>query len=96
MFNKYEKNINKKQDLPEITFSEMEIKDELVRKNIWKNRRRMAWISFLTIIASVLFFMFKTDITSIQADGIKYLCFFLSSVVLAYIGGNVVERIKGK
>lgn len=96
MFDKYEKNIMKKQEIPEIKFSEMEIKDELVRKNIWKNRRRMAWISFLTIIGSVLFFMFKSDISATQADGIKYLCFFLSSVVLAYIGGNVVERIKGK
>lgn len=96
MFDKYEKNINKKQELPEIEFSEMEIKDELVRKNIWKNRRRMAWISFLTIIASVFFFMFTSDVTTAQADGIKYLCFFLSSIVLAYIGGNVVERIKNK
>lgn len=96
MFDKYEKNINKKRDIPEIVFSDMEIKDELVRKNMWKNRRRMAWIAFISMISCIAFFMFKDDITEIQADGLKYFGFFMSSIVLAYIGGNVVEKIKGK
>lgn len=70
--------------------------DKEKEKDLWKNRRRMAWIAFISMVSCIAFFMFKGDVTTIQADGLKYFGLFMSSIVLAYIGGNVVEKIKGK
>jgi len=95
IFNKYKKNINKKNDASEITFSDTEIKDELLRKENWKNRRRMAWISFIYIIFSgLILFIIDINIAYIPLiTNTQFLCF---GIVGSYIGGNVIEAIKLK
>lgn len=97
MFKEYERDINKKnQDLPEIKFTENEIKDELISKERWKNRRRLSWLSFLLITLIILYTAFNPEINETQADIFKYFGFFLSSIILTYIGGNVIEKVKSK
>lgn len=97
MFKQYEKDINKKnQDLPEIKFTENEIKDELISKERWKNRRRLAWLSFWLITIIIFYTGFNPEMTTTQADVFKYFGFFLSSIILTYIGGNVIEKVKSK
>jgi hypothetical protein len=96
MFEKYEKNINEKKDLPEINFTEIEIKDELINKQRWKNRRRLSWLSFLLITLIIFYTAYYPEITQTQADIFKYFGFFLSSIILTYIGGNVIEKVKSR
>lgn len=94
MFEKYK--IKNENDNKEIIFTEREIKDEIIKKNIWKNRRYMSWLSFFILFFIIIFTAFNSDISPAQVDIFKYFGFFFSSFVLAYIGGNVIERIKDK
>lgn len=94
MFEKYK--VKNENNNKEIIFTEREIKDEIIKKNIWKNRRYMSWISFFILIFIIIFTAFNSDISAAQVDIFKYFGFFFSSIVLAYIGGNVIERIKDK
>ncbi|MCM0036698.1 MAG: hypothetical protein NBV66_13020 [Burkholderiaceae bacterium] len=55
----------------------------------WKNRRRMAW---LTIIAALLFPMLVLIKDSAQLSAIApHFYVFALAVVIAYIGGAVVD-----
>ena len=96
MFQKYEKNINNQKDLPEIKFTSQEVKDELISKERWKNRRRLSWLSFALITVIIFYTGYNPEITQTQADVFKYFGFFLSSIILTYIGGNVIEKVKSK
>ncbi len=87
--------IKKETEEQEIVFSNEEIKDEIIRKNLWKNRRLMAWGSWLYIFFSGLApFYFQINEAYIPLiTNTQFLCF---GVVGAYIGGNVLEKIKLK
>lgn len=68
--------------------------DEQINKRRWKNRRLISWISLYSILLILLFTMLNKDITNNQVDVLKYFGFFLSTFVIAYIGGNTLEYIK--
>ena len=56
----------------------------------WKNRRRMAWVSLISILV-VTFFMLFTDAVSVEklkivGDVVTWFYFSMASIIGAYMG----------
>ncbi len=64
----------------------------------WKNRRRMAWVSMLMMVALSGALFFIQDPIKIQQIGVAYTIIFPSfaSIVGFYMGSVVWSSIKGK
>lgn len=90
MFKQYEKDINKKsQDLPEVKFTENEIKNELISKEKTKNITKITWFSFALICMMIFYAFFNKDISDQQVNIFTFFGGFLSGIVITYIGGSV-------
>lgn len=67
--------------------------DETIKKR--RNRRRMAWVSLLSMIAIVLLMMFFVSVDRIKelVTVIDTLFFCLASIVLGYLGVAVYDDL---
>ncbi len=66
----------------------------------WKNRRRMAWTSLISIIV-ITFFILFTDAISIEklkvlGEVITWFYFCMSSIIGFYMGATTFAYLKGK
>jgi hypothetical protein len=74
---------------------------DLLNPDLWKNRRRMAYISLLSMIASIACVIFMSY-TSVSSERIKIVVDLLqvyyvtsSSIIAAYIGFSTWSMTKG-
>jgi hypothetical protein len=66
----------------------------------WKNRRRMAWTSLISIIVMTFFILF-TDAISVEklkvlGEVITWFYFCMSSIIGFYMGATTFAYLKGK
>lgn len=66
----------------------------------WKNRRRMAWVSLISMLV-VTFFMLFTDAISVEklkvlGEVITWFYFCMSSIIGFYMGATTFAYLKGK
>jgi hypothetical protein len=94
------KDINKNEVLDKITWTEKEVKDEIIDANLTKNRRKMAWISLFLLILIVLFTItmtiIKIEIPTNNVTVITSLSTVFGFIIFTYITANSVEKIKWK
>lgn len=67
-------------------------------KVAWKNRRKMAWVSLISMIVAtaLVFFVVPVARLKIIGDVITWFYFAMTSVVGAYMGFTTWASIKGK
>jgi uncharacterized membrane protein YhaH (DUF805 family) len=73
--------------------------DIALNKRRWKNRRRMAWISLISMITVTVLILF-TDIVSesrlaILTEVITWFYFSCASIIGMYMGATTWANIKG-
>ena len=71
-----------------------------MQKKRWKNRRRMAWISLVSMIIVTVSILF-TDIVEIErlkvlTEVITWFYFSCASIIGMYMGATTYASIKGK
>ena len=68
-----------------------------LQKRRWKNRRRMAWISVYSLIATILLLFFApVDVERLKiiADPIAMISFVFGGIIGAYMGFTAMEKYK--
>ena len=71
-----------------------------VMKTRWKNRRRMAWISLISIVVVTVLILF-TNIVEVErlkvlSEVITWFYFSCASIIGMYMGATTFAHIKGK
>lgn len=79
--------------------TEEQLSNDIEQKR-WKNRRRMAWLSLMSIIVITLLILL-TDLVSIErlkvlSEVITWFYFCCASVIGAYMGFTTWANMKGK
>lgn len=74
--------------------------DKELMKNRWKNRRRMAWLSLVSMILVTILILF-TDVVKIErlnvlTEVITWFYFSCASVIGMYMGATTWASVKGK
>jgi uncharacterized integral membrane protein len=64
----------------------------------WKNRRRMAWTSLISmiVITLLLFFAVPESRLTILSDVITWYYFIMGGIITAYMGFTTISSIKGQ
>lgn len=67
-----------------------------IEKLKWKNRRRMAWVSLISMIifTALLFFVIPESRIKILSEVIVWFYFVMTSVIGAYMGFTTLSEIK--
>jgi len=86
--------------MEEILQKEINGNGKELMKNRWKNRRRMAWLSLVSIILVTMLILF-TEIVQIErlkvlTEVITWFYFSCASVIGMYMGATTWASIKGK
>jgi len=71
-----------------------------LQKNRWKNRRRMAWVSLISMLL-VTSIIILTDVVEIERltvlkEVITWFYFSCASIIGMYMGATTLASIKGK
>jgi hypothetical protein len=94
MFDKYDKVDESGEPIKGITFSQQEIKDELIIKERNKHQLWMTWLSVAMIIIIVFYIMLSENINQIKVDGLTFYGYIFSVIILAYFGATSVVNWK--
>lgn len=93
-------NINIPEDIPDNAFVTSKMEEVEVEKLRWKNRRRMAWLSLISmiIITLVLILVPESIITvtklSVIGEFITWFYFACTGVIGAYMGVTTYAHMK--
>ena len=73
-------------------------RDLLIQKKKWQNRRRMAWVSLISMVGITVLILF-TNIVSIErlkvlSDVITWFYFSCASVIGSYMGFTTYASVK--
>jgi hypothetical protein len=77
-----------------ITFSQQEIKDELIIKERWKHQLYITWLSFLILIFIVFYIIFGENVNEIKVNGLTFYGMIFSAIVLAFFGATSMTILR--
>ena len=85
--------------MEEIIEKEINGNDNVLKKR-WKNRRRMAWLSLISMILVTMLILFtevvKIERLNVLTEVITWFYFSCASIIGMYMGATTWASIKGK
>jgi len=65
-------------------------------KQLWKNRRWQAWLSFCALIGLGCVLIWGPELKTVNGEVLGVIAWTLALIVLAYHGGNIAEKFADK
>ena len=86
--------------MEEVIEKEINGNDMALKKKRWENRRRMAWVSLISMILVTMLILFteivKIERLNVLTEVITWFYFSCASVIGMYMGATTWASIKGK
>jgi len=78
-------------------YKKMECEKEILIKKRWQNRRRMAWVSLVSmiIVTILILFVVPESRLNILSEVITWFYFAMTSIIGAYMSVTTWAHIKG-